>query len=135
MPIETSQLLKNLRSTEFYTPLSSGNNTPRENDENKLEKFNESDGNKFDAKNEAESLETSLQNSFQQKLSSSRYYINQTALIYNLAKSRLGSNKKFTTPIISSNKGLFNKKTLNRYDSFSNTRSIAKVTVHILRRQ
>jgi hypothetical protein len=68
----------------------------------------------------------------------SRLYVNQTALIYQLAKSKLVINMKSKKPIISSNKRVNNNndrssnKTL--LNNTSQNRSVAKITVHILNR-
>ncbi len=68
----------------------------------------------------------------------SRLYVNQTALIYQLAKSKLVINmKKPKKPIISnSNKGVNNDRSSNKtlLDNASQGRSVAKVTVLILNR-
>ena len=62
----------------------------------------------------------------------SRLYMNQTALIYQLAKSRLVINMKTKTPIISSNKRVISDRTINKSVLDSPSRSIAKVTLHII---
>ena len=68
----------------------------------------------------------------------SRLYVNQTALIYQLAKSKLVINMKSKKPIISSNKRVNNNsdRSSNKaiLDDTSQSRSVAKVTVHILNR-
>jgi hypothetical protein len=88
-------------------------------------------------KNENIQISENTLNSIFPVRNNSRLYANQTALIYQLAKSKLVINMKSKKPIISSNKRVNNNdrssnKTL--LNNNSQSRSVAKITVHVLNR-
>jgi hypothetical protein len=88
-------------------------------------------------KNENIQISENTLNSIFPVRNNSRLYVNQTALIYQLAKSKLVINMKSKKPIISSNKRVNNNdrssnKTL--LNNNSQSRSVAKITVHVLNR-